>query len=62
MNSETMNFKAQTTALQQLRSDCAKRQKKGLHFILAVCAGCYDGGSGNRFLREFDNRKQEQLK
>ena len=30
-----MNLKEQTTALQQLRSDCAKRQKKGLHFILA---------------------------
>ena len=35
MDAETMNFKTQTTALQQLRSDCAKRQKKGLHFILA---------------------------
>ena len=34
-NNTTMTFQESTAALNELRRDCAKQQKKGLHFILA---------------------------
>ena len=35
MDLKTTTFTAQTKALDELRQDCANRQKKGLHFIMA---------------------------